>query len=138
MCGFGRAMGVGLLAVSAVSCGGTVTAPGDVPYGERFDLKVGASRRVGDDGLRVAFQSVKSDSRCPIDAICIDAGNAVAAFTFTVDDRTLSRDVHTNPPQNRVSLDRYSVQLLELQPYPRSDRPTPPAEYVAQVRVDRR
>lgn len=125
-----------LLAVSG--CGGAPSAPGDVPYGRAVDLRIGEPIRVGDDGLQVTFESVKSDSRCPIDANCIQEGDAVIAVLFRVDGASTSRDLHTDLAKAEARLDRYSVRLLSLQPYPRSDHPAQPGDYIAQVRVDRR
>lgn len=125
-------------AMAAAGCGDSPSAPGDVPYGEQFNLKIGESIRVGSDGVGVTFEAVKSDSRCPIDAICIQNGDAVAAVRFDLDGRTLRRDLNTERGTSEVVLDRYSVRVVSLQPYPRSDRPTPPAEYVAQLQLNRR
>ena len=127
-----------VLAVAALGCGGNVLAPGEVPYGQPFDLKVGESARVGDDSVGVTFEAVKSDSRCPIDAICIQAGEAVVALRFSVDGKTLAKEMGTEQGKSEVVLDRYSVRVVSLQPYPRSDRPTTPADYVARLRLDTR
>jgi len=131
-----RAVTVALV-LWALGCGGSPVAPGDVPYGQPFDLKVGESLRVGDDGLGVTFQSVKSDSRCPMDAMCIQMGDAVAALQFEVDGKTLTRDLHTDPAKTEARLDRYVVRLVTLLPYPSAARPTAPDDYVAQLRVDK-
>jgi hypothetical protein len=127
-----------VLAVAALGCGGNALAPGDVPYGQPFDLKVGESARVGDDSVGVTFEAVKSDSRCPIDAICVHAGEAVVALRFAVDGETLAKDMGTEHGKSEVVLDRYSIRVVSLQPYPRSDRPTAPGDYVAQLRLDSR
>ena len=95
-----------VLAVAALGCGGNVLAPGEVPYGQPFDLKVGESARVGDDRVGVTFEAVKSDSRCPIDAICITAGEAVVALRFSVDGRTLAKEMGTEQGKSEVVLDR--------------------------------
>ena len=80
------------------------SAPGDVPYGERFDLKVGESARVGDDSVGVTFEAVRSDSRCPIDAICLHSGDAVVALRFTVGGKTLAKDMLTEQNTTEVVL----------------------------------
>lgn len=124
-------------AVIAAGCGDSPSAPGDVPYGARADIKAGQSVRVGDDGLKATFTAVTSDSRCPLDALCIDAGNAVLAFRFDVDGKALERNLQTRDNQVPVPVDGFRVRLLGLQPYPRSDRPIAPADYIAQIQVDK-
>jgi hypothetical protein len=116
-------------------CGGSPTAPGDVPYGQRFDLRQGQRLTVGDDGLAMTFQTVKSDARCPLDATCIDIGNAVIALTVELSGRSESRDIHTKPPLSTLTVDSYAITLDGLQPYPWSNRPVVPADYTAQLTV---
>ena len=41
--------------------------------GRAFSMKIGESITVGD--LRLTFRSVEGDSRCPIDAVCVWAGD---------------------------------------------------------------
>ena len=137
---FGIRFGVMLLALSlaTAACSGSPTTPGDVPYGQRFDLEAGQRITVGDDGLAVTFQSVTSDGRCPLDATCIDIGNAVVALKLEVAGREEARDIHTKPPQSQLRVDDYTITLQSLQPYPWSNPERPRAEYVAQFTVDRR
>ncbi len=132
-----RAGGFVLLMVLA-ACGGSPTAPGEVPYGQRFELKAGQRVTVGDHGLAVTFETVKSDSRCPLDATCIDIGDAVIALVLEHDRRTEAHDIHTKPPLSELRVDRFTLKLEELQPYPWSDRPVVPADYTATLSVDRR
>jgi hypothetical protein len=128
----------GVLVMILAGCGGSPAAPGEVPYGQRFDLRAGQRATVGDDGLAVTFQTVKSDARCPLDAICIDIGDAVIALVLEHDGRTESRDIHTRPPLSQLRVDRFTLTLDALQPYPWSNRPVVPADYTATLRVDRR
>jgi hypothetical protein len=137
MIGFVRcAVVLGTLA--AAGCGGSPSAPGDVPYGTRVDIKAGKPVRIGDDGLKTTFTAVTSESRCPMDALCIDSGNAVLAFRFEVDGGAIDRDLHTKAGQTAVPIDGFAVTLLALDPYPRSDCPIAPSDYVAQIRVDKK
>ena len=137
MVGTARASASFLLFLLA-GCGGSPAAPGEVPYGQRFDLRAGQRTTVGDDGLAVTFQTVKSDARCPLNATCIDIGDAVIALVLEHGGRAESRDIHTKPPRSQLRVDRFSLTLEALQPYPWSDRPVVPADYTATLKVDRR
>jgi hypothetical protein len=128
----------GVLLMALAGCGGSPAAPGEVPYGQRFDLRAGQRTTVGDDGLAVTFQTVKSDSRCPLDAVCIDIGDAVIAVVLEHGGRAETRDLHTKPPRSQLRVDRFTLTLDELQPYPWSNRPVVPADYTATLTVDRR
>lgn len=48
------------------------------PLGQPFDLRPGASAAV-EGGLKVTFERVPSDSRCPMDALCIAPARRNAA-----------------------------------------------------------
>ena len=61
-----------------------------MPLDQPFDLRAGQSAVVP-GGLKVTFDRVVSDSRCPIDAICVWAGEAVIALK-------LSRGYSKRPP----------------------------------------
>jgi hypothetical protein len=75
-------------------------------------------------GVRLRFESVTGDSRCPGDAVCITGGDAVVRIQVSGDGGTLSLDLHTGDA-SRASLTYGSlkVTLVELQPYPFSSRP---------------
>src|SRR5688572_10442782 len=69
-----------LLALS-IGCSGSPTQPSLLPMGEPFELRMGAMATLDGD-VRVFFRDVHSDSRCPIDAICVRAGEAVVEIAL--------------------------------------------------------
>ena len=71
-----------IAACLGATCGGNPTEPTAVPLGQPFDLRAGQSAVVP-GGLKVTFDRVVSDSRCPIDAICVWAGEAVIALKLS-------------------------------------------------------
>ena len=110
----------------------------NAPLGSPFELKVGQSAVVP-GGLTVRFDAVLSDSRCPIDAICVQAGEARIAMTLSVSPRDrVQREWRTNPTGFEVRFDDFAIQLGELHPYPASSAPTAPGDYVATLTVTRR
>ena len=120
-----------MLLVSIVACSGSPTEPDRVRTGRPFDLRVGDSALTTDD-LRIRFDTVRSDSRCPIDAICVRAGEAVIAITLSLrGEVAIGRELETVPSRSQVTHSRFTVTLSELQPYPRSDRQTQPNDYIA-------
>ena len=56
------------------------TSP-DAVAGKPFNLKVGATATL-DDGLRIKFDRVSADSRCPMDVQCVRAGEAIIAVSL--------------------------------------------------------
>jgi hypothetical protein len=119
-----------VVAIVVASCGRGPTSPGTVA-GTPFELKTGATAMLP-DGTRLTFGGVLSDSRCPIDAICISAGDAAISVSFVSRDGTDAvRELHTQRSGSQISYGTYTIALTELQPYPRSTGPTNPADYVA-------
>ncbi len=107
------------------------TAPDRVPKGEPFDVRVGQSALTTDD-LRIKFDTVRSDSRCPMDALCVRAGEAVIAVTVArVGEVAIGRELDTTPARSSTTYLNFTITLSALQPYPRSDRQIQPADYVA-------
>ncbi len=71
--------------------------------------------------LFVQFDTIVSDSRCPIDANCIWAGNAEVGFSVTYNKELQSMNLNTNPDmETSKSVFGYTFQLLNVNPYPGS------------------
>ena len=82
------------------------------------------------------FDSVSSDSRCPMDAVCVWAGDAT--LTLRLSHRSNSpatNELHTQPSGSELVYSDYRIKLVSLSPYPRSDRRIPPGDYVATINV---
>jgi hypothetical protein len=110
----------------------------NVALGTPFDMKIGTTAVVP-GGLAIRFDAVASDSRCPINATCVHAGEAVVVMTFAERSRTrVQRELRTTPNGSQVTHADYTISLMELQPYPFAGHPTPQSDYVATVTVTRR
>src|SRR5262245_32733115 len=121
----------------AVGCAAHPSQPSR-PLGQPFDLKAGTSAALA-DGLTLTFDRVRADSRCPLDAICIQAGEAIVVLTLSQSAATQAeREVRTTPALSEVSYLSYVIKLVALAPYPRSTQQIRPEEYVATLTVDRR
>lgn len=106
------------------------TRPDRVPKGEPFNLRIAESALTTDD-LRIRFDAVRSDSRCPMDAICVRAGEAVIALTLSrVGEIPVGRELDTTPARSSTTFLDFAITLSQLQPYPRSDRQIQPRDYV--------
>jgi hypothetical protein len=126
-----------IISLLCAGCAGNPTTPGRGGFDEPFELRAGASVGLA-EALTLIFDRVASDSRCPIDALCITNGDAVVAVTISQGAAGAGRrELHTEPPSEALYLN-YSVKLLELQPYPQSGRQARPEDYVATFIVARR
>ncbi len=122
----------------AAGCLGNPGQPDDIALGQSFELRAGASASL-QGGLKVSFDRVGSDSRCPMDAICVWAGDAVIILSISeASSGRDDRELHTAAGGSETSYRAYLVKLVALAPYPRSDQPIRPGDYVATFVVTRR
>jgi hypothetical protein len=120
-----------------LGCAGP-TQPDRVPKNEPFDLRIGESALTTDD-IRIKFDTVRSDSRCPSDVNCVRAGEAVIALTLSKEGEIpVGRELDTTPARSSTTFLNFTITLSQLQPYPRSDRPIQPGDYVATFIVQAR
>jgi len=120
-----------MLFVSTVACNGSPTQPDRVPTGRPFDLRVGDSALTTDD-VRIRFDTVRSDSRCPMDAFCVRAGEAVIALTVgRTGEVPVGRELDTTQARASTTFLNFTITLSSLQPYPRSSSQIQPGDYVA-------
>jgi hypothetical protein len=111
------------------------TQPDRVPAGRSFELRVGDSALTTDD-VRIRFDTVRSDSRCPMDALCVRAGEAVIALTVgRTGEVPVGRELDTTPARASTTYLNFTITLSQLQPYPRSGRQIQSGDYVATLVV---
>jgi hypothetical protein len=128
--------GVALFICSNAAAGQTARA------GREFKVKVGQVVTLDGGSLRVRFERVASDSRCPVDVDCVWAGNA--EVVVEVGGRrgrgkqtlTLNTDAGGQVP-SEAKYGRYTVKLVNLSPQPRGDRKIQPGRYTATLLVSK-
>ena len=133
-----RATVVVLCLLAAAACDESPTGP-TVALDERFTLSPRTVAAVRDQDVRVQFDQVTGDSRCPADAICIQGGDALVHIRVSDRASTDAYVLHTgDSSQATIVHGSVRVALLELQPYPFSSRTIAPADYRATLSVSRR
>jgi hypothetical protein len=115
-----------LVVFAAVGCSTTPSSTVGVPLGSEFILKPGETARVQSTDLRVTFVQVLNDSRCPGDALCVWAGDAVLALRVGSADVELRSN--TAPAQ---PVGTYTVRVQRVEPYPFTSKIIAPADYRA-------
>ena len=127
-----------LWAALSVDCARNPVQPGQIPLGQSFELQAGASA-ILDGGLTIAFDRVTSDSRCPMNALCVWAGDAIVTVSLSQGSGVrVARELHTDARGSEASYLAYSIKLLALAPYPRTDREIRPGDYLATIQVTAR
>jgi hypothetical protein len=131
---------VHILVIGALllAMGCTHTTPvGPLPLDQQFTLAPGESASIGAASMHVTFLRVSSDSRCPADAFCIQAGDAVVNIRVT-DGTADEHELHARD-RARASATHgsFRVTLEQLQPHPFSGRTIAPGDYRATLTVAR-
>ena len=106
--------------------------------GREFKLKVGRQVTVKGTKLRIRFVAVENDSRCPSDVTCVWAGNAAVQIQLGIGRGSKTVTLNTSKSPSFVGEDEYhgyKVKLVELGPYPRSDRKIARRDYTATLLV---
>jgi hypothetical protein len=105
---------------------------------QRFTLAPGEGAAIESTSLQVQFLRVTGDSRCPADAICIQGGDAIVQVRAMNGDSSTDYELHTGDSSRASAMHQgMRIELLELQPYPFSSRPTAPGDYRATLMVSR-
>lgn len=133
----------GLMVAALVACdpGGAPTGPEGarslVPGPVEVVLPLGREVEVGGGPLRLVFTRIVQDSRCPVDATCVWAGNAVVevAATLGTGPAVPLRLNGTLEPRS-VRWNGLRMTFLELLPLPVSEGP-PPSEPTLRLRLER-
>jgi hypothetical protein len=119
----------------AVACNENApTAP--TPVDVQFTLSPGETAAIDGTAVGLRFERVTGDSRCPIDGVCIQGGDAIVHISIVAPASTTAYELHTGD-MRPVRHGDLTIALVELQPYPFSARPTEPAEYRATFHVTR-
>jgi hypothetical protein len=110
--------------------------------GREFRLHVGENVVLADIGLWVAFIGVSQDSRCPLQAMCVWAGDAAvmvetAPFPDAVAADSRTDTLHTNLEPKGLPLGAVELILVRLDPYPETPSSIPVDDYVVTLEARR-
>lgn len=107
------------------------------PVSRQVILAPGQSASVTEAGFAIRFEGVSGDSRCPIDAICIQGGDALVRIAVLPSrGSTQAYALHTGD-MRPVAHEDVTIALVDLTPYPYSAHPIQPDDYRVTLRVSR-
>ena len=100
-----------------------------VERGEPFTIELGETVHFPSEeaNVELRFNRISQDSRCPANATCVRAGEALADFTLVEGDTTISftlevpgmrMDMMEPDEAEFLRVGRFAGALLQLQPYP--------------------
>jgi hypothetical protein len=123
--------------VTLLACTNPVE-PTAVGLDQEFRLTPGSAAVFEAENLQVGFDQVLSDSRCPIDAICIVAGEATVRIWLSKASRgRVDLELKTTPSASQAAYDAYRVRLVNVMPSRRASQTIAPTDYSATLLVTR-
>jgi len=111
---------------------GTLDQPLHLAYQDQVTLP--------EQELTVVFTALDEDSRCPVPATCISAGQATISIALAAPDAPVEPRTLTLGPtsgSNVTSYEQYTITLLKLVPYPAVGQQPLPTDYVATLVVSK-
>ncbi len=115
---------------ATAACSNAPTAP----VSSTFTLAPGQSNTVGT--VTVKLIGVTEDSRCPLNALCIQVGDAHVALEVSAPGTRRSLELQLLNPTNRATqLRGYTIEVEDVTPYPYTVVPTLPGDYRVKLRV---
>ena len=124
-----------LVLVAAVACSHSSPPPSGPAAGETFTLRPGESAKIGETPFRITFERILSDSRCAVDVVCIQAGEAAASFRADAGPGRSDSFVLDTGGKTTAAVWGYEVSLVSVSPAPRSTVRIEPRSYVVSLTV---
>lgn len=129
---FAAVMVAGCVQAPATPKNTAISARLDVP----FTLGIGQSAAVEFENLTLKLINL-SDSRCPSDVQCIQAGEAIAKIQVVKNGKILATFNLTTADETPRLVNGYSVSLASIDPYPRSTQVTLPSDYAVTLVISK-
>jgi hypothetical protein len=106
------------------------------PVDLELTLAPGESRPISGASLTVTFAGVAGDNRCPADALCVLGGSATLRVQVAGPDGRRDVTFETGNLQP-VKYGAFTLELVQLAPYPFSATTIRPEDYRATLRIKR-
>jgi hypothetical protein len=125
---------IAILAAAILTACSSAAAPGrDNPapasktqsssFVDTLSIALGQSATVDGGRLEVRFDARVSDSRCPANAVCVWQGDANARIlTRVAGGAPVKSELHTALEPKKVAVDRYTISMIGMTPYPGTGR----------------
>jgi hypothetical protein len=121
-----------IFAVALASCEKGSSSKSDYPYVYLSDC---VTKEFNSGQVSLCFDQLVSDSRCPMDVVCIWQGTAIAKFSFNENGNqhalTLALQSFPIPEYSSdTTVAGYKIEFVNLYPYPMASKGTPPVNKI--------
>lgn len=109
-----------------------------VKSGEDFVLSPSESAVVDQGALTLTLVKVNEDSRCPINVVCVWAGDVALALLVGTNSRAKNPStIHTNLDPRTTIAGGYKIEVIGVEPARRTDSTIPQESYLVTFRATR-
>jgi hypothetical protein len=117
----------------------TSADPVNVLIDKEFSLGIGQTASIERENLFIKFKAVLEDSRCPVNVVCVWAGNGKVEFEILdIDGQNKTLTLNTEDEPSATTLKGHKLKLISLNP-PRVDGVSiSPGDYSVTLRVERK
>jgi len=127
---------ISVLGFWAVSCSDSSVKYTEAVINQEFNIKVGESAVLVDQGMVIKFKFVGDDSRCPTGAVCVWEGNATVILELKNSNLdTLTANLNTSIEPKIVNFSNLIIELKSLTPYPKLNESINPNDYVTKLLI---
>jgi hypothetical protein len=107
----------------------------DFKYGDTLALAYQTCSQNIENTFSVCFDSVLTDSRCPVGAECFWEGEAIVRFRIEMpENKTKIFDMH--PGDTQIIEDKHKIYFIDLLPYPTFNRLMNSQDYIAKIVIN--
>lgn len=117
----------------------TSADPGNVLINKEFSLGIGQTASIEREKLFINFKAVLEDSRCPVNVVCVWAGNGKVEFEILdIDGQNKTLTLNTEDEPRATTLKGHKLKLISLNP-PRVDGVSiSPGDYSVTLLVEKK
>ena len=130
---------LGCVLLAACTSGTEIEPTGtaiELTIDESFVLAPGETAVIAARNMEITFVEVPEDSRCPEDAVCVWAGNALVQLEVVRDGVELAIGLNTTEgPESAPVADNLELALEGLGPMPTTPGPIDKGDYRATLRL---
>jgi len=115
------------------------SAPAKALIDKEFSLGIGQTANIEGEKLVIKFKAVLEDSRCPVNVVCVWAGNGKVEFEILdIDGQNKTVTLNTEEEPRVTTLKGHNLKLISLNP-PRIDGVSiSPGDYSVKLLVERK
>lgn len=132
-----------ILSIATIALGNSCSKSNNQRLEEgMIELKLheSAEGRIDGNTVKLGFDAVVSDSRCPANAMCVWQGAATAAFSFSKNGATHRFNLSTLTMKPHYTKDTvlagYKIEFINLLPYPGTfTPPVPDSQIKAELKI---